>query len=57
MIKELSSRDLKKSQALRKQMRQNDNKIRRLLSEQDSLRTKLVRLMFQLDFKSQEKEA
>lgn len=49
-VRELSRKDLKLSQVIRKEMRKNDNHIRKLLSKNDHLRTKLVRLMFKLDF-------
>jgi len=48
-IKGLTRKDLKLTQKIRKEIRKNDDQIRRLLSKNDGLRTQLVRVCFNLD--------
>lgn len=45
---ELTMKDLRESQRIRRKMRTNDNQVRKLLSQNDSLRNELVRLVFKI---------
>lgn len=45
---ELTMKDLRESQKIRRKMRNNENHIRKLLSQNDNLRNELVRTVFKI---------
>lgn len=51
---ELSMKELRKTQDIRKKINSNENKIRKLLSDNHNLHNQLVRTCFKLDTKGRE---